>query len=294
MSTDATALRTGATPRARSRQQSVGAKLLRGLRYLVLYAAAAFFLLPVVWMFAVSLRSQRSLFDSPLQLMPTAPQIDAYVDVWSRIPFGQFFLNTVIFAGAVTILSLIFDSLAAYALARLHWHGRKAFLWVVLVVLMVPFQITLVPLFLLIYDMGLLDSYPGLILPRITNAFGIFLLRQFFIKLPRDLDEAARIDGAGEFGVYWRIVLPLSKPVLATLAIFHFMYNWNDLLWPLIITTSSDMRTLPTGLALFMGSHVIEHPILMAGAVISLAPLLIGFLIAQKHFIRSVAMTGID
>lgn len=292
MSTDATTV--PRPRRARPEKETVGAKMRRGLRYLVLYGAAGFFLLPVVWMFAVSLRTQRNLFDNPLQLIPTSPQIDAYIEVWSRIPFGQFFVNTVIFAGAVTVLSLIFDSLAAYALARLHWHGRKAFLWMVLIVLMVPFQITLVPLFLLIHDMGLLDTHSGLILPRITNAFGIFLLRQFFISLPRELDEAARIDGAGEFGVYWRIVLPLSKPVLATLAIFHFMYNWNDLLWPLIITTSPEMRTLPTGLALFMGSHVIEHPILMAGAVISLAPLLIGFLVAQKHFIRSVAMTGID
>jgi multiple sugar transport system permease protein len=263
-------------------------------RYVFLYGAAALFLLPVVWMFSVSLRTQRSLFDNPLQLIPTDLRLDAYVEIWQQIPFGQFFLNTVIFAGAVTILSLFFDSLTAYALARLHWDGRKAFFWMVLIVLMVPFQITLVPLFLVVYDLGLLDSYPGLILPRITNAFGIFLLRQFFISLPRDLDEAARLDGASEFGVYWRIILPLSRPALITLAIFHFMYNWNDLLWPLIITTSPEMRTLPTGLALFMGAHVVDHPIVMAGAAISLAPLLVGFLFAQRHFIRSVAMTGID
>lgn len=273
--------------------RQAGAAARTAGKYLALYGAAALFLLPVVWMFAVSLRTQRSVFSEPLQLIPTSPTLDAYVEVWSRIPFGQFFLNTVIFAGTVTVVSLLFDSLAAYALARLHWHGRRAFLWVVLVVLMVPFQITLVPLFLLVFDLGLLDTFPGLILPRITNAFGIFLLRQFFISLPRDLDEAARLDGASEFGVYWRIILPLSKPALATLAVFHFMYNWNDLLWPLIITTSQEMRTLPTGLALFMGAHVIEHPILMAGAVISFAPLLVGFLLAQRHFIRSVAMTGI-
>lgn len=285
------------TPRAgpsRHRRRRVATAMGSAASHLALYVAAAMFLLPVVWMFSVSLRTQRSVFESPLQIIPTAIQFDAYIDVWSRIPFGQFFFNTVVFAGTVTVLSLLFDSLAAYALARLHWQGRRAFFWMVLVVLMVPFQITLVPLFLLVFDMGLVDTYPGLILPRITNAFGIFLLRQFFISVPRDLDEAARLDGASEFGIYWRIILPLSKPALATLAIFHFMYNWNDLLWPLIITTSQDMRTLPTGLALFMGAHVVEHPILMAGAVISLAPLLIGFLLAQRHFIRSVAMTGID
>jgi multiple sugar transport system permease protein len=158
---------------------------------------------------------------------------------------------------------------------------------------MVPFQITLIPLFLTVYHLGWLDTYQGLIVPRATNAFGIFLLRQFFISLPSELDDAARVDGASEFGIYARIILPLSGPALATLAIFHFMYNWNDFLWPLVITSSPEMRTVPAGLTLFMGTHVIEHPILMAGATISLLPLAIAFLFLQRYFVRGVAMTGL-
>jgi multiple sugar transport system permease protein len=132
-----------------------------------------------------------------------------------------------------------------------------------------------------------------LIVPRATNAFGIFMLRQFFMTLPRELDEAARVDGASNFYIYSRIILPLSVPALATLAIFHFMYNWNDYLWPLLITSSADMRTLPAGLALFMGQHVIEYSVIMAGATLALAPLVVAFLFVQQHFVRSIAMTGL-
>jgi multiple sugar transport system permease protein len=158
---------------------------------------------------------------------------------------------------------------------------------------MIPFQITLIPLFLTVFHLGWLDTYQGLIVPRATNAFGIFLLRQFFVTLPRELDDAARVDGAGEFRIYWQIILPLSLPALATLAVFHFMYNWNDFLWPLVITSSPEMRTLPAGLTLFMGQHVIEHSILMAGAAISLLPLAIAFVFLQRYFVRGVAMTGL-
>jgi multiple sugar transport system permease protein len=139
----------------------------------------------------------------------------------------------------------------------------------------------------------MLDSYSGLIVPRATNAFGIFMLRQFFMTLPRELDEAARIDGTSEWGIFWKIILPLSGPALATLAIFHFMYNWNDFLWPLLITSSTEMRTLPAGLALFVGQHVVEYGVVMAGAVLTLLPLLIAFLFAQRYFIQGIAMSGI-
>jgi multiple sugar transport system permease protein len=158
---------------------------------------------------------------------------------------------------------------------------------------MVPFQITLIPLYLIVSQLGWLNSFAGLIVPRATNAFGIFFLRQFFLTIPLELDEAARIDGASEFRIYRSIILPLSKPALATLAIFHFMYNWNDFLWPLVITTSTDMRTLPAGLALFIGSYTVEHPLLLAAATITLLPLLVAFVVAQKQFVRGIAATGI-
>ncbi len=279
----------GAGARAGARLRHV---LGRGAIYGVLLAGAAVMLVPFVWMVSTSLKPQPEIFRYPGELFPRQPTLDAYLDVWDRIPFARFFLNSVVFAGGVTVISLFFDSLAAYALARLRFRGQNVFFWIVLVVLMVPFQITLIPLFLTVFQLGWLDSFAGLIIPRATNAFGIFMLRQFFLSLPRDLDDAARIDGASEFRIYWSIVLPLSLPALATLAVFHFMYNWNDFLWPLVITSTTEMRTLPAGLTLFMGSHVIEHAVLLAGATIALAPLAIAFLLAQRHFVRGVVMSG--
>jgi multiple sugar transport system permease protein len=260
---------------------------------LLALAGAAVILLPFVWMLATSLKTEGEIFSAPYRLFSPHPTWQAYLDVWRRIPFGRFFFNSVVFAGAVTVISLFLDSLAAYAFARLRFPGRDILFWVVLATLMVPFQITLIPLFLTVNHLGWLDTYQGLIVPRATNAFGIFLLRQFFVSLPSELDDAGRVDGASELRIYAQIILPLSGPALATLAIFHFMYNWNDFLWPLVITSSPDMRTVPAGLTLFMGTHVIEHPILMAGATISLLPLAIAFLFLQRYFVRGVAMTGL-
>ena len=261
--------------------------------YAALLVGAAIMLVPFVSMVGTSLKPQPEVFRYPGELLPRAPTLDAYFDIWERIPFARFLFNSVVFAGAVTALSLLFDSMAAFALARLRFRGQQAFFWVVLIVLMVPFQITLIPLFLTVFQLGWLDSFAGLIIPRATNAFGIFMLRQFFLSLPREFDEAARIDGASEWRIYWHIALPLSVPALATLAVFHFMYNWNDFLWPLVITTTTDMRTLPAGLTLFMGAHVVEHSVLMAGATIALLPLAIAFLLAQRHFVRGVTMSGL-
>jgi len=261
--------------------------------YGALVAGAAVMILPFVWMIATSLKSDADIFRYPTDLLPHHPTLTGYRDVWSRIPFARFFVNSVIFAGGVTLISLFLDSLTAFALARLRFRGRELCFWVILATLMVPFQITLIPLFVTVFEFGWLDTYQGLIVPRATNAFGIFLLRQFFVTLPRDLDDVARLDGASDFRVYWQIALPLSKPALATLAVFHFMYNWNDFLWPLVITSSTDMRTLPAGLTLFMGSYVIEHAVLMAGSVISLLPLALAFILAQRYFVRGVVMTGI-
>ncbi|HEX5689091.1 MAG TPA: carbohydrate ABC transporter permease, partial [Roseiflexaceae bacterium] len=188
---------------------------------------------------------------------------------------------------------LLLDSLTAYALARLEFPGRDLLFVLILIALMLPFQVTFIPLYVTVQRLGLLDSYAGLILPRATNAFGIFMLRQFFITIPRELNDAARIDGAGEFTIYRRVILPLAGPALATLTIFHFMYNWNDFLWPLLIMSSTIKQTIPAGLALFMGQHVVEYAVLMAGATLALLPLFVAFLFAQKYFVRGIAMTGL-
>jgi len=254
---------------------------------------AAFIAFPFLWMLLTSLRTQQEIFSNPGNLIPATFNLDAYVRIWSELPFARLFLNSVVFAGSVTAISLFFDSLAAFALARFDFPGKTVAFYGVLATLMVPYQITLIPVFQTVFDLHWLDTYQGLIVPRATSAFGIFLLRQFFMTVPRDLDAAARIDGASEFRIYRSIMLPLARPALATLAVFHFMYNWNDFLWPLVITSSTDMRTLPAGLTLFSGQFVIEHAVLMAGATISLAPLAIAFLFAQRFFVQGIATTGL-
>lgn len=268
-------------------------RLWTGVTVAILAIMALVIVFPFIWMMLTSFKPEAQIAQYPPKLFPDTWTLENYENVWSRIPFARLLLNSVILAGGVTLVSLLLDSMAAYALSRLEFPGRDAIFIVILIALMLPFQVMFIPLFVVVHDLGMLDSYSGLIVPRATNAFGIFMLRQFFMTLPRELDEAARIDGASEFGIYWRIILPLSGPALATLAIFHFMYNWNDFLWPLLITSSTEMRTLPAGLALFVGQHVVEYGVVMAGAVLTLLPLLVAFLFAQRYFIQGIAMTGI-
>jgi multiple sugar transport system permease protein len=259
----------------------------------VLIVGAFLTILPFLWMLGTSFKPESDVFGYPMRLQPTHPTLSNYTAIWSQLPFLRLVVNSVVFAGGVTVVSVFFDSLAAYALARLRFPGRNLAFYLVLATLMVPFQVTLIPLFQLVFQFHWLNSYQGLIVPRATSAFGIFLLRQFFITVPRELDEAARVDGASEWFIYSRIVMPLAKPALATLSVFYFMTNWNDFLWPLVITSTTNMRTLPAGLTLFAGEYVVEHGVLMAGAVISLLPLAIAFVLAQKYFVRGIATTGL-
>lgn len=267
--------------------------LARGATWVLLIAAALIVVLPFLWMLGTSFKPESDVFGYPLQLLPVHPTWANYTAIWQELPFLRLVINSVVFAGGVTVLSVFFDSLAAYALARLRFPGRTLAFYLVLATLMVPFQVTLIPLFQLIFQFQWLNTYQGLIIPRATSAFGIFLLRQFFVTIPRELDEAARVDGASEWYVYSRIILPLARPALASLAVFYFMNNWNDFLWPLVVTSSTEMRNLPAGLTLFAGQYVVEHGVLMAGAVISLLPLAVAFALAQRYFVRGIATTGI-
>lgn len=264
----------------------------RVVLYASLAVAAFVILLPVLWMVGASFRPEGNIVSHPAELIPTVFTLENYREIWSAIPFLHELRNTVIFAGCVTCISLCFDSMTAYALARLDFPGKRVFFLIILLFLMVPPQITLIPVYQIVAKLGLVNTYPGLIVPRATNAFGIFFLRQFFMGIPDDLSQAARIDGAGEFRIYWTIILPLARPALLTLGLFHFMYNWNDLLWPLIITTDNDMATLPAGLSEFAGQHVVEYGLLMAGATMAMLPMLIGFIFVQRKFIQGIATTG--
>ena len=265
---------------------------LTGL-YFVLILLSFITLFPFVVMLLTAFKPQNEIIVFPPQLIPVDWSLENYQKVLTELPFGLLLRNSVIYSTTITIVSLFFDSMCAYALARLRFRGREFIFLAILATLMIPTQVTLIPLFLNLYSLHWINTFQGLIVPRLSSAFGIFLLRQFFLGIPKELEDAARIDGAGEFRIYWQIILPLSGPALATLFIFHFMYNWNDFLWPLIVTTSGEMRTLPTGLALFMGDHNIEYGVLLAGATMAAVPLIIAFLFAQKYFVAGITMTGL-
>lgn len=272
----------------RPRMASVG----RLLVFLVLCAIAAAVLLPFVWMLTASIRPEGDIISHPTSLFPTSITFQHYVDIWKRIPFGREFLNTLIYAGGVTTLSVLFDSMTGYALARYEFRGRNVLFVLVLLAMMIPFQVTLIPIFSLLSHLGWINTYQGLILPRATSAFGIFFLRQFFLSLPKDLESAARVDGASEFRIWWQIMMPLAAPALLTIALFHLMYNWNDLLWPLVFTTDASKQTLPVGLSLFNGEHAPQYGLLMAGSLLALAPMVVAFLAVQRRFVEGIATTG--
>ncbi|MFE4468670.1 carbohydrate ABC transporter permease [Leifsonia sp. NPDC056824] len=267
--------------------------LLRWITTIAGVIIALAMLLPIVWMTFTAFKPEADIVTFPPTLWPREFTLQHFIDVWNRIPFAHLYLNTIVFAGSVTVISLFFDSMAAYALARLEFRGRNLVLVLVLILLMLPFQVTLIPLYDMLNGLGLTNSLPGMIIPRVTNAFGIFFLRQFFLSLPKDLEEAARVDGAGEWRIYWRVIMPLARPALLTLGLFHFQYNWNDLLWPLIMSSDLDNATLPAGLALFMGQHVVEYGLLMAGSLLALLPVVIFFLVIQRSFVAGIATTGL-
>lgn len=247
---------------------------------------------PFLWLLISSFKYEKDIISFPPKIFADRYTLENYTKVWTTIPLMDYIKNTVIFAGGVVITSVFFDSLAGYAFARMHFKGKSAFFYFVMITMMIPFQVFMIPLYMEVNFLGIIDSYPGLIIPRMTTAFGIFMMRSFFITLPKDLEEAARIDGLNEFNIFLKIMLPLSKPTMLSLGIFTLMNSWNDLLYPLIMTTSSKMRTLPAGLALFTGQNISFYGPVMAGTVISMLPLLIIYMFAQKYFVQSTAMSG--
>lgn len=262
------------------------------VQVIVLGVLAFVVLYPFIWMLVTSFKAEADIVAYPPRLFSGSFGFDSYRDIWKRIPFMKYYRNTIIFSVLVTCVSLLFDTMAGYAFARMKFPGKNIMFLLVMGTMMIPFQVIMVPLFVEVYKIGLINTYLGLLLPRATNAFGIFMMRSFFISLPKGLEEAGRIDGAGELRIFAKIMVPLCKPAVVSLFIFHFMYQWNDLLYPLLLTTDENMKTLPAGLATFMGTHVVEYGIIMAGACLSLLPILVAYLFAQKQFVQGIAMTG--
>jgi len=248
---------------------------------------------PFVWMFLGSFKTQGELLRVPPTWLPEAPTTQNYDDLFSKANFPRYFLNSAVVALAVTAGNVIFCSMVGYALAKLRFRGRTGLFILVMGTLMVPGVVTFVPLFVLVTNAGLANSYPGLILPFLVSPFGVFLMRQFFSGLPDDLMDAGRVDGTSELGIFARIMLPLTKPALATLAILTFLGSWNNFLWPLVIAQTEDKYTLPVALALYStGQNAQNFGLLMAGAVVVVVPVLVIFLVFQRHVTRGIAMTG--
>jgi len=253
---------------------------------------AATIILPIFWLLVSSFKTDAGVISYPPTFFPSEWTISQYLYVGRSIPIFQMLKNTIIFAGGTTIISVFFDSLAGYAFARMQFKGKNLLFSIILLTMMIPFQIIMTPLYIEVYKLGLLDTYAGLILPRAASAYGIYMMRSFYVGLPKSLEEAGRIEGMGEFRIYWSLMVPLCKPAFASLAIFHFMNNWNDLLYPLMLTSSSNMRTLSAGLAVLVGNKVIKYGPTLAATVISILPLLILYIFFQKYFVEGVATEG--
>jgi multiple sugar transport system permease protein len=267
--------------------------LWRLLVHLALYALAFAMLFPFLWMISTSLKTEDEVFAWPPRLLPWPPQWSNYAEAWAIAPFGRYFFNTIVVAVSTTAVSLFLNSLAAYAFARLRFRGRDALFMLLLATMMIPFQVTMIPTFLILEQLGWLDSYLGLTVPGFAGAFGIFMLRQFMLSIPEDLLDAGRIDGCSEFRIFGQIVLPLTKPALATLGIFTFMGAWNDFILPLIVVKSDEMRTLTLAVAaLSSGLYVMSFPLMMAAATFVILPVLAAFLFAQRFFTRSIVLGG--
>lgn len=274
------------------------ARATRLLTYAGLTLVAFIMVIPFLWMLSTSFKTPAATFVYPPQWVSTPIVWQNYLDVIQVMPFGRYLMNSAVVSISVTVLQLVVASLAGYAFARMRFPGRDALFLAYLATLMVPVQVTLIPNFLIVKSLGWIDTFQGLIIPQVfggspSSAFATFMLRQFFMGIPRELVEAARIDGATSFGIYRRIILPLSGPVLATLSVFTFTGQWNNFLWPLIVSNSDLTRTLTVGLRALVGEFTVEYQLLMAGTVISLIPMVIAFLVLQRYFVRGIALTGL-
>lgn len=279
---------------ALSRRRPTRLRVGRGLYFLAMLFVTLLILLPILIIVFTAFKPVAEVNAFPPSLVPGAWTLDNFERIFTDLPFARLIVNSFIFAGGVTICALVFDSLAAYVLARIDFRGSRVLLVVIVASLMIPFQATLIPIYQLVSDFGWVNTFWGLIIPRAADAFGIFFLRQFFLSLPRDLDNAARIDGASEFRIFRSVVLPNAVPALLTLGIYTFVNNWNDLLWPLVFTTEQEMGTITSGLTLLTGpSGIIPYGVMMAGSLIAVVPLAIMFLFVQRRFIESVASTGL-
>jgi multiple sugar transport system permease protein len=284
---------TDTAPVPRRRRSALGGRP-RWWLYIVLALGLVAMIMPFVWMLLGSFKTDAEIRRNPTQFLPSSPTLDNYTTLFGRLDFTTFFVNSIVVAVFVTLGNIVFSSMVGYALAKLEFRGKRVLFTLVLATLMVPGVVTFVPLFVLTANLGLVNTYPGLILPFLITPVGVFLMRQFISGLPDELLEAARIDGAGEWRIFLRVVMPLCGPAVATLTILTFLGSWNNFLWPLVVATTEDMYTLPVALALYsVGQNAARYGLMMAGAVVVVVPVLLIFVLLQRYFVQGIALTGI-
>lgn len=253
----------------------------------------AIMMIPLIYMLSTSFKAQTEVFMLPIRWIPNELLFENYTIPLQEKPFLRWFFNSTFVASASTALVVVTSALAGYSFAKFKYPGRDLLFWIILATLMIPLEAMIVPLFILVRDLGWLNTYAGLIIPAGGSAFGIFLMRQHMLAMPDELIEAARIDGASELGIFWRIVLPMNQAAISALAIFSFMWNWNSFLYPLLVANRDEMRTLPIGLASFESAYSTNYPQLMAVSVLAILPVLLVFFVLQNKFIESMALTGV-
>jgi putative chitobiose transport system permease protein len=262
--------------------------------YSILAIIAIITLFPLLWLISTSLKSPtENILQSPPQLLPTQPTLENFATVWQSLPFGQYLYNSILVALLTVGLNLLFSALAAYPLARLSFPGRDGIFLAIVSTIMIPFQIVMIPLYILTVELGLRNTYLGMIFPSLASAFGIFLLRQAFMSVPKEIEEAARMDGSSELGLWWYVMLPAIRPALVTLAIFVFIGAWSDFLWPLIVIQDESLYTLPLGVAKLAGTFSLDWRLVAAGSIISIAPVLILFLFLQRYIVPTDTGSGV-
>lgn len=263
------------------------------LLHIALVLGAVITLVPLAWMVSASFMLTGEASSYPPRLVPSAATLDNYRALFTRMRIGRSFLNSTIVSVSITVLSVLFNSMAGYAFAKLRFRGRDRLFGLLLGALVIPTQIGMLPLFLMMKTAGLVNTYWGVILPSAASIFGIFLMRQFMSSIPDDLLDAARIDGASELRIYWSIVLPLARPILVTLALFTFMASWNDFMWPLIVLTGEDKYILPVAIATLSGEHAQDIELMMASSVLTILPVLILFIALQRYYIAGLMMGSV-
>jgi len=266
-------------------------RIVRGVQMLVTLILALMTVFPLFWMISTAFKQPADVFS--MSLVPEAPTLQNFVYVFTEVNFLRYLFNTLVVSASVTLIALLFHSMSGYALARLRFPGREVIFMTMFSTFLVSLPVIIVPLFILVRTLGMLNSYAGLIIPSIFNAFGIFLLRQYYLSIPRELEEAAVIDGAGYWRIYWSLILPLSRPLLSSLAILFFLTNWNAFLWPLTITNNQDLWMVQVGIAAFKGQYSASWNYIMAASTVVAAPTLILFLIFQRQIMDSIKTSGL-